>query len=316
MSYYFSNDLFDLLQLENRHKSPLTRKPTQTTQPTFPSKGKNQKEEGIHPKAWEKETSSRVRKKIEKTEIQHKWKNKGEVHKQNKQKGNKQSTWKIIQNNDSQDTPKTWIWIFTPRPSIHVDTQGVFPTRSKNVPDRPRLTSFLLQRKRDGTDIWSLLWHSLGVWKPSLGAGTQGPLPLENDLQASTFQPCVTLSMQKADKAIFLGRRKGIHRDFVFRPLFAASVSLLRCQTSRPRLRFSIPESGPYVSLHFLRLANIFLGQSSIAQEESGCESVFEDTGCHTGVNLVKGTLQLWWARAEELWASPLFQKSQSREPG
>lgn len=122
------------------------------------------------------------------------------------------------------------------------------------------------------------------MWKPSLGAGTQGPLPLENDLQASTFQPCVTLSMQKADKAIFLGRRKGIHRDFVFRPLFAASVSLLRCQTSRPGLRVSIPESGPYVSLHFLRLANIFLGQSSIAQEESGCESVFEDTGCHTGV--------------------------------
>ena len=63
MSYYFSNDLLDLLQLENRHKSSLTRKPTQTTQPTFPSKGKNQKE-GIHPKAWEKEPSSRARKKV------------------------------------------------------------------------------------------------------------------------------------------------------------------------------------------------------------------------------------------------------------
>jgi len=85
MSYYFSNDLLDLLQLENRHKSSLTRKPTQTTQPTFPSKGKNQKE-GIHPKAWEKETSSRARKKV-KREIQHTWKNKGEAHKPNKQKG-------------------------------------------------------------------------------------------------------------------------------------------------------------------------------------------------------------------------------------
>lgn len=160
-------------------------------------------------------------------------------------KGNKQSTWKIIQNNVSQDSPKTWIRIFTPRPSIHMDTQGVFPTRSKNVPDRPRLTSSLLQRKHgQGTDIWSLLWHSLGVWKPSPGGRDSGAIATGKWPQASTFQPCVTLSMQKADKAIFLGRRKGIHRDFVFRPLFAASVSLLRCQTSRPGLRVSIPESG------------------------------------------------------------------------
>lgn len=37
------------------------------------------------------------------------------------------------------------------------DAQGVFPTGSKNVPDRPRLTRSLLQRKQDGTDIWMLL---------------------------------------------------------------------------------------------------------------------------------------------------------------
>ena len=127
------------------------------------------------------------------------------------------------------------------------------------------------------------------MWEPSLGAGPQGPLPLKNDLQASAFQLCMTLSMQEPGKTIFLGRRKGIHRDFVFRPLFAASVSLLRCQTSSPGLRVSIPQSGLYVSLYFPRLANIFLGQSSIAQEESGCGSVSEGTRCHTGVT---------WSRA------------------
>ena len=31
--------------------------------------------------------------------------------------------------------------------------------------------------------------------------------------------------------------------------------------------------------------------------------------------HLFEGTLQLWWAPAEELWASPLLQKSQSGEP-
>ena len=43
--------------------------------------------------------------------------------------------------------------ILPPRPSIQVDTQA----GSKNVPDRPRLTRSLLQRKHDGTDVWMLL---------------------------------------------------------------------------------------------------------------------------------------------------------------
>ena len=43
--------------------------------------------------------------------------------------------------------------ILPPRPSSQVDTQA----GSKNVPDRPRLTRSLLQRKQDGTDIWMLL---------------------------------------------------------------------------------------------------------------------------------------------------------------
>ena len=37
--------------------------------------------------------------------------------------------------------PRTDMGILAPRPSIQGRTQGVFPTGSKNVPDRPRLTS-------------------------------------------------------------------------------------------------------------------------------------------------------------------------------
>ena len=52
----------------------------------------------------------------------------------------------------------------------------------------------------------------------------------------------------------------------------------------RPALRASIPESGLCVSLHVLSLANTFVGQSNTVHEESGCKSVFEEDGCHTGV--------------------------------
>ena len=95
---------------------------------------------------------------------------------------------------------------------------------------------------------------------------------------------CVTLSTQETGKAVFLGGRKGIHREWVFRPLFAASVLLLRRQTSRPAPRASAPESGPCVSLYILSLANTFLGQSGTAHEEEGCGSVSEGAGCHAGV--------------------------------
>ena len=42
MSQYFCNYLLDLLPLEHRHTTP-NKKSTQTTQSTFPSKGKNKK---------------------------------------------------------------------------------------------------------------------------------------------------------------------------------------------------------------------------------------------------------------------------------
>ena len=49
----------------------------------------------------------------------------------------------------------------------------------------------------------------LWVWEPNLGAGPQGQLLLNNNIKASTFQPCVTLSTQETGKAIYLGGRKG-----------------------------------------------------------------------------------------------------------
>ena len=46
-----------------------------------------------------------------------------------------------------------------------------------------------------------------------MGTGAQGPLPLKNYLQASAFQPCVTLSLPAAGEAIFLEARKGSPRE-------------------------------------------------------------------------------------------------------
>ena len=57
------------------------------------------------------------------------------------------------------------------------------------------------------------------MWEPSLGAETQKPMPLKNDLQAGTFQSYMSLSMQESGKAIFLGGRKGSPREWIFRPL-------------------------------------------------------------------------------------------------
>ena len=121
------------------------------------------------------------------------------------------------------------------------------------------------------------------MWEPYQGTGPQGLLPLiMTSMQAHSS--CVTLSTQETGKAIFLGGRKGIHRECVFRPLFAASLLLLRCQTCGPAPRTSIPESGPCVSLHIPSLANTFLGQRGAAHEEESCGSVSEGAGCHAGV--------------------------------
>ena len=68
----------------------------------------------------------------------------------------------------------------------------------------------------------------------------------------------------------------------------AASISLLRHQTSRPTPRASIPESGLCVSVHIPSLVNTFLGHSGTTHEESGHGSVSGKTGCHTGVTRLR----------------------------
>ena len=115
--------------------------------------------------------------------------------------------------------------------------------------------------------IWKLLWFACECGSPTWTQGLRGHCHwIMTSMQAHSS--CVTLSMQETGKAIFLGGRKGIHRECVFRPLFAASVLLLRRQTCRPAPRASIPESGLCVSLRILSLANIFLGQSGAAMRK------------------------------------------------
>ena len=61
---------------------------------------------------------------------------------------------------------------------------GCVPAVSKNFPGRTRLTIFLLQSKRDGTDIW--MWFPFTVFVGlSLQSHLQGKFLVINDLQAS-----------------------------------------------------------------------------------------------------------------------------------
>ena len=63
-----------------------------------------------------------------------------------------------------------------------------------------------------------LVCLSLWVWVPSLWSQAHGKLS-KNELEASPFQQCVSLSTQYAGNDIFPQGRKGINRECVFRPL-------------------------------------------------------------------------------------------------
>ena len=61
MSHYFCNylhDLLNLLPLEHRHKSRLTRNQHIPLNQPFPPREKTKRKKEYNPKAWEKETSS------------------------------------------------------------------------------------------------------------------------------------------------------------------------------------------------------------------------------------------------------------------
>ena len=139
-------------------------------------------------------------------------------------------------------------------------------------------------RAHDGTAVWRLAGRSLGVWEPSLGAGPQGPMSLQNDLPASAPQLGVTLSPQAAGNAIFLGGRKGSPRELVFRPLSCNQCVAPQTPDLQACSRASIPESEPGVCLQSASLSNTFLGQCSPAHGEGGSGSASEGARCHAGV--------------------------------
>ena len=81
--------------------------------------GRNQKEERIQPSSrkefnfpWSLGKGdlkhNTLKKKIKGREILHKWRDKLETQKSNKWRGNRQTTWKRIQNNNSKDDQKPW----------------------------------------------------------------------------------------------------------------------------------------------------------------------------------------------------------------
>ena len=121
-----------------------------------------------------------------------------------------------------------------PRPGFQVGAQGVLSARAEHGADRPRLASSLLQSKRGGKAVWKLPGRSLGVWKPSLAAGTQGPLPLQSDLPKSASQAGVTLSPRAAGSLSSLEVGKKAPESGFSGLYCAASMWLLRCQMAGP----------------------------------------------------------------------------------
>ena len=147
--------------------------------------------------------------------------------------------------------------IGAPRPGLQVGAQCVLPAVAKHGADRPRLTRSLQQSKHDGTAMWRLPGHSLGVWEPSPGTVPQGPLPLPTNLPASISKPGVTLSPQATGNTVVLGGRKGSPREWVFRPL-----SHIQCLNHQmPGLQACSQglksQVRPGVCLHSASLANI-----------------------------------------------------------
>ena len=129
---------------------------------------------------------------------------------------------------------------------------------------------------------WNVGLPFLWVWGPSLQSHPQGKVWVKKELQASTLQPCVSLSPQYAGKDIFLWGRNGIKRECVFRPRSSRNCLAFNTgdlQTFPEDLTF---KSRQCVSLHFLSLINSFLGHTATAHEDAGCGSVFESAGCYT----------------------------------
>ena len=168
------------------------------------------------------------------------------------------------------------------------------------------------------------------MWEPNLGAGPQGQLLLNNDIKASAFQPCVTLSTRETGKAIYLGGRKGRREN-----VFSGPSSQLRFGSSEVRPPSLLP--GPQfpgqgrVPPTPSGLANTFPGQRSTARGEGGFRSVSApQRGAMLGSpsrghlappmgvpcwgHLAEGAWHLPWAPSEKWQAQPWLAKNRSGE--
>ena len=134
-----------------------------------------------------------------------------------------------------------------------------------------------------------------GIWRPSLWPHHQGKLLPKNDLQGGVFEQCVTLSIQNAEKAMFLQGRKvklfleSFNRECVFRPLSIRNSLPSKMWDLQVCLKdLTSRESGQCVSLYFLCLENTFLHHTRTVHEESGCRSVSGRAGCLTVVTQMR----------------------------
>ena len=106
---------------------------------------------------------------------------------------------------------------------------------------------------------------------------------LNNDIKASAFQPCVTLSTQETGKAIYLGGRKG-RRENVFSGLSSQLGFGSSGQTTKPAPRASVPRSGPCAAYTFRPCKHISRSAQHCPWGRKLPECISTTAGRHAGV--------------------------------
>ena len=118
---------------------------------------------------------------------------------------------------------------------------------------------------------------------------------LNNDIKASAFQPCVTLSTRETGKAIYLGGKKG-RRENVFSWLSSQLGFGSSGQTTKPAPRASVPRSGPCAAYAFQALQTHFQVSAAlpVGKEASGVYQHRRGAPCWG--HPAEGTWHLPWA--------------------
>ena len=186
------------------------------------------------------------------------------------------------------------VWIHIRKTTIGAETPILWPLDAK---------SWL---------IWKLLWFACECGNPTWAQGLRGHCHwIMTSKQAHSS--CVTLSTQETGTAVFFGGRKGIHRECVFRPLFAASMF---AQTSD----LQAWSKGLNSRVRAMCLCAHSEPCKHIPGSEQCCLWGRRLQECVWGgwvpcwSHLVESTLHIQWALGEELWTGPLLEISQSNE--